>query len=330
MKLTQFITLLWLVCWSLPGLTETYKLGLVEWMPWSTAYVAQEQGFWQAEGIEIVIKQFTDYETENLKAFENNKTDFMVSMLGNAVEMINHSPRYVIIYEHDWSHGGDLFILHHSLSGLEQVKGGKIGVYTQSAPIRFFIKQVLDKAKININEVKLVEIANTYDLNQAFKKGKLAAIVSYDPEASKAITEKVGQLLFTSANFPGVIPEGISVQKSLLQKQPEIVKKFLRGWLRAVQWQADPNNRPAFYAIVKNTMFRTRSHTDEELATLNAGGKIHIDLNTIIASNEQELPIYIKELLLYLKQAGQPIHSLQPQDYIQTQLAIAEAQAIFK
>ena len=330
MKFKQFILLLGLIGWSLPGLAETYKLGLVEWMPWSTAYVAQQQGFWQTAGLDVVVKQFANYETENLKAFENHKTDFMLSMLGNAVEMITRSPQYVIIYEHDWSHGGDLFILHRSLSSLEQVKGGKIGVYTRSAPIQFFIKQVLDKAKININEVKLVEIANTYDLNQAFKRGKLVAIVSYDPEASKAIKEKVGQLLFTSADFPGVIPEGISVQKPLLEKHPEVVKKFLQGWLQAVQWQADPSNKADFYTILRKTMFSDHSHTDAELDALNTGGKIHTDLDTILTSNQQGAPTYIKELLLYLQQTGQPIHSLQPQDYIQTQIAITEAQSIFK
>ena len=330
MKFKQFILLLGLMGWALSGLAETYKLGLVEWMPWSTAYVAQQQGFWQDAGIDVVVKQFTNYETENLKAFENHKTDFMLSMLGNAVEMISRSPQYVIIYEHDWSHGGDLFILHKSLSSLEQVKGGKIGVYTQSAPIRFFIKQVLDKAKININEVKLVEIANTYDLNQAFKKGKLAAIVSYDPEASKIIKEKVGQLLFTSADFPGVIPEGISVQKSILEKYPEVVKKFLQGWLRAVQWQADPSNKADFYTILRKTMFSDHPHTDAELDALTTGGKIHTDLDTILTSNQQDAPTYIKELLLYLQQTDQLIHSLQPQDYIQTQIAITAAQSIFK
>ncbi len=330
MKFKQFILLLGLIGWSLPGLAETYKLGLVEWMPWSTAYVAQQQGFWQDAGIDVVVKQFANYETEELKAFENQKVDFMLSMLGNAVEMINRSPQYVIIYEHDWSHGGDLFILHHNLSSLEQVKGGKIGVYTQSAPIRFFVKQVLDKAKIDINEVKLVEIANTADLNQAFKKGKLAAIVSYDPEASKAIKEKVGQLLFTSADFPGVIPEGISVQKPILEKHPEVVKKFLQGWLSAIQWQADPSNKTDFYTILRKTMFSDHPHTDAELKALTTGSKIHSDLDTILTSNQQDAPTYIKELLLYLQQTGQPIHSLQPQDYIQTQIAITAAQSIFR
>ena len=330
MKFKQFILLLGLISWSLPGLAKTYKLGLVEWMPWSTAYVAQQQGFWQAAGIDVVIKQFANYETENLKAFENQKTDFMLSMLGSAIEMINRSPQYVIIYEHDWSHGGDLFILHQSLSSLEQVKGGKIGVYTRSAPIRFFIKKVLDKAKININAVKLVEIANTYDLNQAFKKGKLAAIVSYDPEASKAIKEKVGQLLFTSADFPGVIPEGISVQKPLLEQHPEVIKKFLQGWLRAVQWQANPSNKAAFYTILRKTMFSNHHHTDAELDALNTGGKIHTNLDSILSNNQPDLLAYIKELLFYLQPTEQSLSSLQPQDYIQTQIAITEAQSIFR
>jgi len=68
--------------------------------------------------------------------------------------------------------------------------------------------------------------------------------------------------MFTSADFPGVIPEGIVVQNRILSDNPGDVQKFLRGWLRAVKWQSDPANRAEYFAILKRTMFKGASRRE--------------------------------------------------------------------
>jgi NitT/TauT family transport system substrate-binding protein len=326
--LTKTLYIFLLILISNSVFAKTYKLGLVEWFPWGIAYVAAEKGFWKAEGIDVKIKQFMDYETENLKAFENQRTDFMLSMLGNAIEMINRKPRYAIIYESDWSHGGDFFILHKDIASIAELKGRKIGSYSKSASISFFASKVLNTANIDISAVRLLEVVNTRDLNQAFRRGKFAAIISYDPEASKVIKQGVGKLQSTSADFEGIIPEGISVQNTILQENPEDVKRFLRGWLRAVQWHT--NHRQEFYAILKKTMFKGSSYTNKDFDVFYAGSRIHADLATITTQNEQEVQEYVKELLAYLKQRGHKITSEQSEDYVKTGLSIIEAKQIFK
>ncbi len=314
---------------SWPTMAASYTLGLIEWLPWGTAYVAAEKGFWQAEGITVNIRQFSDYEVENLTAFEHGKTDFMLCMLGNAVEMMNRSPeRYTIIYEHDWSHGGDYFIVP-PLSDVSMLKGGKLGVYSRSAPIGFFANKVLATAGLDITAVKLLEIANTADLNQVFKRGKVDAMINFDPEASKVIKEGKGKKLFSSADFPGVIPEGIAVQKSLLQEHPEDVKKFLRGWLKAVYWQSQTDNKAAFYALLQRTQFKQSHYSESELEEFSAGAQWHTNLNTIKTRNRQGVEQYIEALLAYLKTQGQVINSQQISDYVYTDWAIAEAERIF-
>ncbi|MDM8564263.1 ABC transporter substrate-binding protein [Candidatus Halobeggiatoa sp. HSG11] len=319
----QLLLITLLLVMSSSVFAKTYKLGIVEWLPWGIAYVAAEQGFWKAEGIEVQIKQFADYETENLKAFENGKTDFMLSMLGNAIEMLNKKPNHTIIYESNWSHGGDFFIVHKDITSLSQLKGKKIGLYTNSAPISFFASKVLATDGLNVDDVKLLKIANTKDLNSAFNKGRISAIISYDPEASKVIKTGVGKLLYTSADFAGIIPEGISVQNTVLQNNPEDVKKFLRGWLQAIKWHNE--NKQEFYAILKRTMFKDSSYTDKDLDELYAGSKIHTDLPTIINRNQQGILKYSEELFAYL---GIKVEQLKGN--IQTKLSVNEAKLIFK
>ena len=320
------------VCWisaAAPLHAKTYTVGLVEWAPWATAYVAAEKGFWKSEGINVEVKQFDDYAAGSLKAFKYGKIDFGIMMLGSAVDLIRKAPRYTIIYEHGWSHGGDLFILSSKLGSLDDVKGKRIGTYSAAAPIGFFLDKVLRNAHLKVKDVELIEVSNTSKLNKSFRNGVVSAIVSYDPEASKVVDDGAGKLVFTSADFPGVIPEGIVVQNRILRDNPADVKKFLRGWLQEVKWQSDPANREEYYAILKRTMFKGSYYSAQDIKKLAAGGKIHGNLEEITKKNEQEIHEFVNELLAYLKQNGKSIKSFNTQDYISTDIAVKEAKKIF-
>mgnify|MGYP003957154629 CR=1 FL=1 len=161
------------ICWifaAMPLHAKSYTVGIVEWEPWATAYVAAEKGFWKSEGIHVTVKQFDDYMGGSVKAFKFGKIDFGIMMLGNAVDLIRKAPRYTIIYEHDWSHGGDLFILSGKLDGIEDLKGKRIGAYSIAAPIGFFLDKVLQNAHLKIKDVELIEVSNTSKLNKAFRR----------------------------------------------------------------------------------------------------------------------------------------------------------------
>jgi NitT/TauT family transport system substrate-binding protein len=317
------------LCWSSTASADAYKLGLVEWFAWGTAYVAAEKGFWKAENLDIEIKQFTDYETEHLKAFENGHIDFTLAMAGSAVEMINRKQDYVILYEMDWSHGGDMFILSKDLQSVDQLKGKTIGAYSRSAPVTFFASKILASANLTLQDITLVEVANTKDLNDAFRKNRFPAIINFDPEASKVVQEGVGKALFSSASFPGVIPEVVCVQKKMLQQKPEDARKFLRGWMRALQWQANPANQKEFYAILQNTMFKGAGYSEADLDGFKLGTKIHADLDTIRERNTQGINTHIGELLEHLRQKGTPIGLADPAAYLQADMALEEAAKIF-
>ncbi len=308
---------------------KTYTVGVVEWVPWATAYVASEKGFWEAEGLDVEVQQFSEYENGSIKAFKYGKVDFALMMLGTAIELIRVAPRYTIIYEHDWSHGGDFFILSSKLNDVAELKGKKVGTYSAKAGLGFFIDKILTNAGISINDFDLYEVSNTVDLNQAFRNGIFTAIVNYLPDARNVIRDGTGKIVNTSADFPGVIPEGIIVQKYILQDHPEKVAGFLRGWLRAVKWQVNPKHRKEYYAILKRTMFKNSSYSDQDLAKFTAGAKINGDLETILKNNEIQVYEFAKDLLLYLEKNGTMIQSSHPHDYISTSMAVKEAKKIF-
>jgi NitT/TauT family transport system substrate-binding protein len=312
------------------GFSKTYTFGLVEWAPWATAYVAEQKGFWKAEGLDVQITQFSEYENGSVKAFKYGKIDFAIMMLGSAVNMIERNPKYTIIYEHCWSHGGDYFILSSKLSDLHQLKNRKTGIYTTTVPILFFLNKILEKSNLDIKDIDFIEVSNTVNLNQAFRRGIFSAIISYVPEASNVIKDKTGKLLYTSADFPGVIPEGVVVQNNILANHPGDVSKFLSAWLRSVKWQHDPANQKEYFEILKKTMFKDSSYSNEELKSFQKGGRIHNTLDQITRANQTGIHSYIKELLLFMQKTVRNVRIFDTNEYSSTSMAFGEAEKIFK
>ncbi|MCK5097697.1 MAG: ABC transporter substrate-binding protein [Desulfobacteraceae bacterium] len=290
---------------SSSSLSKTYTLGLVEWAPWATAYVAEQKGFWKSEGLDVQITQFSDYENGNVKAFKYGKIDFAIMMLGSAVNMIEHNSKYTIIYEHCWSHGGDYFILSSELTDISQLEHRKIGMYSKSLPVLFFLQKILGKSDLSLKNIDLLEVSNTANLNRAFRKGIFSAIISYDPEASNVIKDKTGKLLFTSADFPGVIPEGIVTQNSILANQKE------------------------YFEILKKTMFKDSPYSIDELKAFQQGGRIHNTLEQISQANQSGIQYFLKDLLLFMHKDLRHVRIFDINEYISTSIAIDEAEKIF-
>ena len=311
------------------GFSKSYTLGLVEWEPWATAYVADQKGFWKSEGIDVQITQFSDYQNGSVKAFKYGKTDFSIMMLGSAINMIEQNSRYTIIYEHGWSHGGDCFILSSKLSDIGRLKNRKTGMYTTTVPVLFFLNKILEKSNLELADIDFLEVSNTVNLNRAFRKGIFSAIVSYNPEASNVIKDGTGKLLFTSADFPGVIPEGLVVQNKILSESPGDVLKFLRGWLRSVKWQQEPENQTEYFQILEKTMFKNSSYTIEELKAFHAGGRIHHTLEQITRANQSGMRSYINALLMFMKKNVRNVRIVDANNYMSTAMALDGAKKIF-
>lgn len=310
---------------------ETYKFGVVgDWLPWGTAYVAAEKGFWKEAGVDIKIRRFVSY-PDSLKSFQHGHTDFGIMMIGDAVEIItNTSGKQVILYEHDWSHGGDWFVVSNDIETVADLKGKAIGVNTKSAPYSFLLQKMLATASLNLEDVSVIEIVHHENLSAAFKRGKLSAMVNVEPAAAGVVAEKAGKLMFTSADFEGLIPEGLAAKRALLEEHPEVVKKFMYGWLKAVQWQTNPENFAEWRDILGRTTLSRLSPSNEEFKKLLDGVRIHDNLSTINARNQDDLPKYVKALLEYLAKISTTTPPNSPDTYINTGPALEVARDVFK
>ncbi|MEM7019209.1 MAG: ABC transporter substrate-binding protein, partial [Pseudomonadota bacterium] len=194
----------------------------------------------------------------------------------------------------------------------------------------FMINKILATVKLSLEDVSIIEIPHFLNINTALESGRISAMINIESAAQDILDREIGKLVFTSADFKGILPEGLVVQKRLLEGNPDVVKKFLHGWLAAVRWQADARNLDVWLNILNTSLLKDQPETVQGFAKLREGVRIHDNLDIISARNRDGLKKYIGELVQHLEQSGVKVKSQNPVTYMQTNTALEVAKEVFK
>ncbi|MBF0443716.1 MAG: ABC transporter substrate-binding protein, partial [Oligoflexales bacterium] len=291
---------------------KTYIFGSsAGWIPWGPINVANIKGFWKEQGLNVQVQERNEY-NDTLNAVKQKRVDFVLIMFGNAIEMINEGSDLALLYEHDWSDGGDQFIVSNKIESTVKsgkdlgaaLKGQKIGIYSINAATGYFLQRVTDKIGLKIKDVEQRQLSRPELLGKVLSNNTFAAAIIFDPIASQVVAEKKGVLKFTTADFPGVMPEGICVKKSLYNSMDkEDVVKFLKGWFKALAWVKDPANKAEYYKILNQTTLavygKKEGYSEAEILDLAKGGKVHYE-KTAILERQKAIPEFTKGVINYM------------------------------
>lgn len=277
-----------------------YRIATVAWIGWSPLHVADELEFWEARGLEVEVVNYDD-PIVIIEAIKAGKIDLAMDMAGSLVGIYMKGEPVLAIAETNWSHGGDKIIVQNGECLRDHVQG-VIGVFLKQPSCLFFLDRYLQKMELRLSDFRIVEI-NSRDLSAQFIAGRLPAIVNYEPWASEALEKGNGNILATSADFKGCIPECLWGYREVIDSMPEEdIHNILRGWIQAAKWIKDPANREAYYAILRSRTFKMQSWvTDEDLKRMLESVAMH-SISTLKQRNRDAggLCTYFRELKLFL------------------------------
>lgn len=261
---------------------RTYRIGSASWMGWVPLEVAEALGLWSALGVDVKVENYDDVVMMQ-EALLVGTVDFCMSMGANLIWFHDHSNGVRILADVDLSHGGDMIVVKKGLEFNSLGKGEKlpVGVYARYGALHYFLHQFLKTQGRSISDVKVISLP-AEDLAEQFIMGRLKSVVLFEPVVDSAIRLGGGQSVATSADYPGIIPEVISVMADKLREFPrEDVVAILRGWIRAVRWLQDPANQKAFYDIINERLFFRLPDFSEEA--------IHGQLSRVVIHSPREL-----------------------------------------
>lgn len=207
------------------------------WLGYEPMFLARELGFLPDSAVRLV--EFPS-NTASLTALVNHEValgaltldEFLLAREGGL------DLRAVLVF--DESNGADVVLGGPNVRNLAELKGKRIGVES-SAVGALMLTKLLDVANLTAADVVKVEITLERH-GDAFRKGLVDALVTFEPVASQLVGEGARRLL-DSSRFPGLIVDVLVAHTSELIQSGQQVRQLLAAYFQALDyWQARPQD----------------------------------------------------------------------------------------
>jgi NitT/TauT family transport system substrate-binding protein len=134
----------------------------------------------------------------------------------------------------DASVGGDGIVAENSVRSVADLKGQQVGVSAGSTS-QWFLAYVLDQNGLSLDDVKQVDMTSG-DAGSAFAAGRIPVAVTWEPWLSKAQKNPDGHVVVSSEKYPTIITDQVAFTPEFIEKNPESVKRFIKGYQAAVDF----------------------------------------------------------------------------------------------
>ncbi len=310
------------VAWARP-----IMVGVTSWIGSAPANVADAQGFWKEQGLDVHLVKYAEYK-DLFRDFKDRKLDLVYDMTGTWVDLHQQGYPLTIVAETDWSNGGDKLIAKNALADLTKLKGQPVGVYLNRTSVTFLLDRFLKAQKLKLSDVKLVEMEGE-PLAQAFVQNKFQLILDYDPPAIDARRKGDGRIVADSAAYPGVMPEGFAIHNdSKAELGHDTLVKFFAGWVKALKWINGSASWPAFQKVLNERTFAgEQPYSAFDLLGMLNSVRFHTT-NELVRRNQPGggMTAYLTEVHGFLKENGKLKRDFSPEELVDASALIDAVQ----
>jgi NitT/TauT family transport system substrate-binding protein len=204
------------------------------WFPWQ---VAQEEGLFQANGVDVELKYFDNYldsltalSTGNVSANSQTLNDTLISISAAG------AAKQTIVLVNDNSTGNDQIIARDGIASLADLKGKTVAVEVGTVD-HFLLLLALQKAGLKFDDVTIKGLP-TADAAAAFKAGQVDAVGAFAPFTTTALERPGSKALATSKDFPGAIPDHLVFAADFVTAHPSEVQAVVKTWFDTLAWIA--------------------------------------------------------------------------------------------
>ena len=207
---------------------EPVEIGINPWPGYEFLYLAEQKGFFEKVGLNARLIQLGSL-SDSQRSYINGFTDGMASTVIEAVQAEVHGGKTLkIVMVSDYSNGGDMIVARKEFKDMHALKGKTIGCEVSSLGV-FILQRALAKAGMNLSDVKLVNIEQTY-AEKSMQDKQIDAVVTYPPVATNLLKSGRYHKVFTSLEIPKEIVDIISISQEALDNNPDFVSKLHDVW----------------------------------------------------------------------------------------------------
>jgi NitT/TauT family transport system substrate-binding protein len=220
------------------GSSTKVTLGFSAWPGWFPWQVAQEQGLFAKNNVEVELKYFDSY-TDSLTALSTGNLDANSQTLNDTLSSVSGGAKQTIVLVNDNSTGNDQIIARPGINSVADLKGKKVAV-EQGTVDHYLLLLALRKAGLSPSDIELKALL-TDAAAAAFLAGQVDAVGAFAPFTTTALGLKGSKALTTSADFPGAIPDHLVFTSDFVADHAQQVQAVVQTWYDALAWiKANP------------------------------------------------------------------------------------------
>ena len=224
----------------------TVRMGFSAWPGWFPWQVALEQGFFEANDVDVELQYFEDY-LQSLTSLSAGALDANTQTLNDTLISVSGGATKTIVLVNDNSTGNDQIIVREGITSVADLAGKTIAIEAGTVD-HFLLLLALDDVGLTGDDVT-IEALPTADAAAAFKAGQVDAVGAFAPFTTTALERPGSTVLITSAEFPGAIPDHLVFESSFVEEHPEEVQKVVQTWFDTLAWiEENPDEAVAIMA----------------------------------------------------------------------------------
>ncbi|MBP1852007.1 ABC transporter substrate-binding protein [Rhizobium halophytocola] len=213
---------------------DKLSIGLSTWVGYGPLYMAQEEGFFKDEGLDVDLVKMEDVKTR-MPALAAGRLDAAVTTIDTVLGFSSKDHPLTYLFAIDDSRGGDGIVANDDITSVEGLKGKKVA-YTEGSVSQFFLSVLLKNAGMTLKDIDSLNMT-AGDAGAAFVSGNVDAAVTWEPWLSRGKAKKGGHVLIDSTKTPGLITDILVTTKDNLDKRKADFEGLYRAWVKAVEFQ---------------------------------------------------------------------------------------------
>ncbi|MFH1334640.1 MAG: ABC transporter substrate-binding protein [Pseudomonadota bacterium] len=213
---------------------KSVKIGVLQsWILEGPFYVAEEQGFYEEEGVNAEIVEIGSVD-EFVPAIVSKDILVAETIADMFIVQSTQESNIKQIMRKATLHGLDGIVTTKDVNSAKDLRGKEIAVQTIS-PSHYLLLNYLRDGGVSSDEVTLLP-TEAGNAGAAFLTGKIDVAVTWEPWLSRASEREGGKILFSTKDSPNLIYDILITRGDLTEQEQEDVKAVMRAWYKALAW----------------------------------------------------------------------------------------------
>ena len=200
-----------------PPRSTRSRSGYSAWPGWFPLAVAEQAGIFEQVGLDVELVYFADY-IASIDAMAAGELDFVTQTLNDTMASVAFGSEQVIVVVNDNSTGNDKIICDGSIGSIEDMAGKTVAAEAGVVD-HFLLVQGLESVGMTEEDIDFRGVL-TDAAAAGFAAGEFDCVGVFAPFWLTALERPGSHEVFSSADFPGLIPDHIVATRDIVDEQP--------------------------------------------------------------------------------------------------------------